>query len=157
MSREINISGSMTITKFGAHRERLVDFPFTFSFRADMLGSKGPLPGAILVPLAGVDVSLSQLTQPGWCGFHHQGLASGGDLGDDPSIYYVDIGVKDVLTGRFYPMLELQPGWKLPHYFSRNLLESYNQTGTGTGPANNTLHLISHIAPCNVYIGACEA
>ena len=157
MSREVVISGNLTAVKYGDNREKLVDFQFPFSIRADMVGNKGPLPGAILVPLAGVDVDLAQLTQPGWCCLHHQGLASGGSLGDDPSIYYVEVGIKDAAASLFYPLLELQPGWKLPVYPSRNLLEVYNATGTGTGPAVNTLHLISHIAPCNVFVGALEA
>jgi hypothetical protein len=135
---------------------QLMNVRHSGSFRVNVAGNKGPAPGAYDVPLTGLFVDLAELTAPGWCVFKHNGLTSGEDPGDDPSIYYVDYGIEDLISGRKLILGELQPGWEIPIYLSRNLLEAYNQTGTGTGPANNRLWLISHIAACNVSIEAYE-
>lgn len=156
MSREASIQYSVNVRKQSANGLLLLNHPFSHSFSIDMAGAKGPLPGSILVPLAGVTIDLSQLTAPGLCVFKHQGIADGTDPGNTPQIYYVEICVKDLLSGRSLPFMELQPGWEMPFYFSRNLLEAYNSTGTGTGPANNILQVRSYIKPCNLFIGAFE-
>ena len=157
MAREANIQASLTIRKSITAGGLVLNRQHSHAYQATVTGTKGPSPGAVLVPLVGVDIDLSQLTQPGWCWIKHLGLAAGTDPGTTPEIYYIDIGIKDILSGRFLPFMELQPGGELPFYFSRNLLEAYNQTGTGTGPANNTLHAIAYIAACNLSIEAYEA
>lgn len=157
MANEALISVALTIDKRSSNRQnQLINFPMKASFRSDVDGVKGPVPGALLVPLAGIDIDVSELTTPGLCWLQHQGLADFSDPGTDPSIYYIDVGIKDVLSGRFLPLLELHPGDAWPVRLTRNLLEAYNSTGTGTGPANNTLHAISHIAPCTLFVGAFE-
>ena len=157
MADEATFQNSLTIMKRSTTgAKQLLNFQKAVSFRATVTGTKGPLPGSILVPLTGVAVSLSQLTTPSIAWLHHQGLADGSDPGSNPSIYYVEVGVKDVLTSRFTPLLELWPGEEYPLRLSRNLLESYNSTGTGTGPANNSLWVMSHGAACTLWIGAFE-
>lgn len=157
MANEAAINVSLIVDKRSSNRnQQLLDLTKRVAFRSDIDGVKGPLPGSVLVPLAGIDIDLSELTTPGLCWLHNQGPADGTDPGTDPSIYYVDVGIKDSVTGIFYPLLELYPGDQFPLRLSRNLEESYNATGTGTGPAVNTLHMISYILPCNVYVGAFE-
>lgn len=157
MANEATFQIGLTISKRSTTGARnLLNFSKAVSFRSAVSGTKGPLPGSVLVPLAGVAISLAQLTTPSIVWLHHQGLADGSDPGADPSIYYVELGIKDILTGRFTPFPELWPGEEYAMRLSRNLLESYNSTGTGTGPANNSLWAISHIAPCTLWVGAFE-
>lgn len=157
MADECRISISMSIDKRSADKRLyLLDFTKKVSLISNIDGTKGPLPGSVLVPLTGIDIDLSQLTTPGICWFHHQGPSDETDPGSDPKIYYVDVGIKDSVTGIFYPMLELWPGDQFPLRLSRNLAESYNATGTGTGPAVNTLHMIAYVLPSNFYVGAFE-
>lgn len=160
MSREFTMTGRFKAFKRTTDgQERLLDDEQSVSIIRDLVGApNGPLPGSLLVPItsAGLDVDLSLLTAPGVCRFHHQGLADGTDPGTSRTMYYVDVGIRDVITGLVYPLLELVPGDKFAVPLSRNLLESYNLTGTGTGPPVNKLHLIAHVAPCRVFVGAFE-
>lgn len=156
MAREVNFNFSLNVRKVSENGLVILNEPLSHASVHDLVGAKGPLPGSLLISLTGTTISLAQLTTPGWCVFKHQGIADGTDPGDDPSIYYIDICIKDLISGRSLPFMELQPGMAVPFYFSRNLLEAYNSTGTGTGPANNVLEAQAYIKPCNLWIGAFE-
>ena len=157
MANEATINVGLSILKRSTNGlNYLLNPNYQHSFRSTVTGTKGPVPGSILVPLTGVDVDLSQLTTPGLCWLHHQGRSDGNDVGDDPSIYYVEYGIRDSITSVYWPLGELWPGDQFPLRLSRNLEESYNATGTGTGPPVHFLHLQSHIAACTVFVGAFE-
>lgn len=111
----------------------------------DVTGTKGPVPGAITVALAGTDIDLSQLTTPGVCWMINVDQTN-----------FVEIGIKEPATGFFYPFLELLPGIPALVVLSRNLLEEYTGTGTGTSAPTNKLHAKANGAPCVVRIEAFE-
>ncbi len=108
------------------------------------VGVGGPTPGAILVPTAGVDVDLSQLTVPGRVWFQNQ---------DDTN--YVEIGIHDGLL--FHPLMEILPGNVESIRFSRNIGEERDISGTGTTGTINTVHIIANGDACWVTIDAFEA
>lgn len=154
---EATITVGLSIRKRSADGQReLLDPNHSRGFRSPVSGTKGPVPGAVTVPLAGVDVDLSGLTIPGLCWMTHEGRADFADVGADPSIYYVEYGIKDALTNLFYPWGELWPGDAWPMRLSRNIREFYNSTGTGTGTPVNKVHLMTHIAPCIINFSAYE-
>ncbi len=106
---------------------------------------KGPVPGAITVPTAGINIDLSQLTTPGWAVFINEDATN-----------YVEWGIKEPATGFFYPIGEIGPGKEQPIFFSRNLLQEYTNTGTGTSAPTNYLHFKANTDSCNVSIEAYE-
>lgn len=116
------------------------------SFRADVEGSKGPVPGAITVTIAGTDVDLSELTQPALCRIQNL---------DDTN--FVEVGIREPGTSTFYPVLEILPGESYVMRLTRNLHEEYVGTGTGTSAATNFFHIKANTAPCNVLVEAFEA
>lgn len=136
MANEITVQFVAQLRKSEGSNE-LLGRPYQASFQIDMTGKKGPTPGALSVPAGGVAVSLAQLTTPGFCWVEHQGRLSGtADDGDT-----LMVGIRDPGTNVFYPMLELQPGWRWPLYLSRNILEEFAGTGTGTTAPGNELYL----------------
>ena len=115
------------------------------SFNADVSVGRGPTPGVLTVPTTGIDVDLSVLTQPGLCRMMNL---------DETN--YVEWGIEDPETGKFYPLGEMLPGEIVPFRFSRNLGE---EQGTGsssstTGPTTNTFHLRANAASCDVIVEA---
>jgi hypothetical protein len=136
MADEINVQNAVTMRKISGS-DVLLEKRYSRSFQADMTGKKGPTPGALTVDENGVNVSLSQLTEPGMCWIEHQGLLSGTATTSDR----VNVGIYETNTNKFYPLLELLPGEAYPVRLSRDLGEEI-QTGTGTDAVGNaTLHL----------------
>lgn len=116
------------------------------SFEATLSSFNGPCPGVISVGTSGTQVSLSQLTTPGPVWLHNL----------DPT-NYVEYGIRDPGSGKFYPMGELRAGEMALFRFSRNLLSDYTNTGTGTDGDVNYLWFKANTAACKVRIEAFES
>jgi hypothetical protein len=146
MSKEITVQSNLLIRKGNLNYRSPVS-----TFQADMDGTpKGPTPGVLSVPTTGVDVSLAQLTTPGWCQFTNLGRADGGD----DTQAYVQVGVHD--GALFHPLLELLPGESYPVRLARVIGEEEQATGTGTSAAINSLRLHAVGSVCNVVVEAFE-
>lgn len=114
------------------------------SFTATVTGRKGPTPGALTVPVAGVNVDLSQLTVPGLCRLQNQDATN-----------FVTVGIYDEATNRFHPIEEILPGESYVVRLSRELGYEYGTAGTAAD--RDHLHLRASIAPCVVLVEAFEA
>lgn len=118
------------------------------SFQADMDGSLGPTPGALIISVDGTDIDLGELAVPGFVVF---------DNFDDDNFYTV--GLWDPDTSLFYPMIEVGPGEFYPFKLSRFLFDQYGTGGLGTGTAgasNQILRAYADTADINGFVGAFE-
>jgi hypothetical protein len=140
MANEITVYAALQVKKGNTQYQSRPS-----SFRADMDGIGGPSPGAIQVPVSGIDVDFSQLDTPGWCRIQNLDATN-----------FVEYGVKDTLGGVFYPIGELEPGDCTVLRLSRNLGQSYATTGTGTGTEINTLHFKADTDTVKVLVEAFE-
>lgn len=135
MANEITIRNSLQIQNGNLdYRSRPT------SFRANMSGLDGPVPGAVSCAVApGTNIDLSELTTPGMCWVQNLDADN-----------YVTIGMFDPESDIFYPTLELLPGEFSVFRLSRDIQEELG-TGTGTvGPGTNRLRCIADTAACNV-------
>ncbi len=114
-------------------------------FRADVSAAKGPTPGILSIPTAGLSVAFSQLTTPGLCWVQNL---------DDTN--YVEYGIKDPGTGKFYPLGEILAGEFYALRFSRNLLSDYTNVGTGTDGDVNYLWFKANAAAVLVRVDCFE-
>lgn len=142
MADEVRVTAGLAI------RKGSLDYrgfgPSAYTDDIDATNPKGPVPGAVTVTTAGVDIDLSELTTPGYAEFINL---------DETN--FVEWGIREPGTSTFYPIGEIPPGGKAgPFKLSRNFLEEYVGTGT-TGPTNK-LHLKANTASCNVYVGVFE-
>lgn len=142
MANEVNVRTALTI------RKGVLDYrsnPQTFN--ADMVTNspKGSCPGSFTATLEGVAANLTELTTPGY-----------GWMQNLDSTNYVEWGIRDPATDAFYPLGELAPGETQVIHFSRNLLESYTNTGTGTTGSVNQLWFKANQAACNIMLHAFE-
>lgn len=140
MAKEASVSASLRINKGNLQYQSQPQ-----SFNCDVSGLKGPTPGAIDVPLGGVAVDLSALTTPGFYRI----------LNLD-STNYVELGIRDPGADIFYPLHEVGPGETYVGKFSRNILEEYAGTGTGTTAPGNQVWLKANGAACIVVVEAFE-
>lgn len=141
MSNEIQIMSSLTVNA-GTVQHRS---PKT-AYNDDMTGRKGPCVGTISVSTAGTEISVAQITVPGYI-----------ELTNLDSTNFVEYGIWDTETSVFYPIGELRPGGKPQLLFlSRNLRQEYTGTGTGTTGPTNKLWLKANSAACNVNIALFE-
>lgn len=138
MANEATINIGMSLNK---NNLNFKSNPVTF--RANLSGTKGPTPGAFTASLAGTDVDLSELTQPGL--IRIQNL--------DPT-NFVEWGIYD--GAEFIPVGELLPGEFYIFRMSRRFTNSYG-TGTGTIDSGNTLRFKADTAPVNVVVEAFES
>jgi len=115
------------------------------AFVADVEGVKGPTPGSLTIPVGGKSIDMGELTTPGFCWMTNL---------DDTN--YVEYGVYDPDTDRFYPLGEILPGEVYILRLARNLQEEYEGTGTGTSGPNNRLFFKANTADVNVRIEAFE-
>lgn len=115
-------------------------------FSADVTGEKGPTPGAVAVTTYGTDISLSQLTTPGFVRLMNLDATN-----------YVEYGIYYTAGNKFLPLGEIGPGESYVLKFSRNLFEDYAGTGTGTSADVNTFRIKANTASCNVLVEAFEA
>jgi hypothetical protein len=117
------------------------------AFTADMVGvARGPSPGAVNVAVAGTDVTFTQLTRPALC-----------RITNLDAVNYIEYGIRDASTNRWYPLGEVLPGEFYIIRLSRNLFREYPGTGTGSYAPADTLRLRANIAPCVALIEAFEA
>ena len=106
-------------------------------------GTKGPTPGALTATVAGIDVSLTELTTPGLCRIMNLDGTN-----------FVEVGIWDGST--FYPLMDLLAGETFVIRLSAALGQEFG-TGTGTtgGPVN-TLRIKADTASCDVLVEAFE-
>ena len=140
MANEARISLSLQITKGN------INFKSSpTAFLADVANTGGPSPGAVTVPLAGLDIDFSALTEPGLAFLQNY----------DPT-NYVELGIYEPTGAVYYPLLEFLPGECYIVRFSRNLLEQYAGSGTGTTGPENKVRLKAHVAACKFLVNAFE-
>lgn len=143
MANEATVRSSLTILKTSGNVNLLNYGGKPDSFAVDVTGTKGPCPGAVTVATAGTDIDLTELTTPGLVQFHNQDATN-----------YVEVGVKDASTGRFYPLFEVGPGESYVLKFSRNVGDEwYSTTGTDSG---NSLHAKANTDSVVLFVGAFE-
>jgi len=121
MANEARITSSLSIQKRDGTLI-LMDYNQPRQFVGTVTGTKGPTPGALTIPVGGKVVSLDELDTPGYYRITN--------LDTDN---YVEYGIRDPATNRFYPWGEILPGESYVGRFSRNVREEYQGTGTGTG------------------------
>lgn len=111
------------------------------TFLADVAEGTGPTPGEISVGVNGTDVDLTAVTTPGLCFLQNR---------DDTN--YVDYGVYDPESAKFYPLGRLLAGECFVLRLSPRIESEYG-TGTGTtGPTTNTLRMQANGAACRVLV-----
>lgn len=94
-----------------------------------MSGTNGPTPGAVTVPVSGVDISFAQLDAMG-------GL---GRFFNIDATNFITVGLRDKVTNVFYPFGDILPGefyiWRLSSKLPKD------EAGTGTFSGTNvTVH-----------------
>lgn len=123
MADEIELNLNININKGKlSFRQYPSNFKMTMTASGD-----GPYVGTLLIDTVGVDIDLSQLTDPGLCIIENQDATN-----------YVDIGIYDPETVRFYPIKKILPGTFWPIYLSDAFGYEWigTSTGTDTGPTN---------------------
>ena len=146
MANEAKISSSLQITKADGTITLIAYKSSPTAFSGTVTGTKGPAPGAIAVPVAGVDVNFSELVTPAYCRIMNQDATN-----------FVEYGIWDPEGATFYPLGEVLPGESYTLRLSRNLQEEFG-TGTGTtGADTNRLRIKADTAACNVLVEAFEA
>ena len=148
MADEAQVRASLSIRKTSGAKT-LIDYRSSPSaFNSDVTGTKGPTPGALTIPTGGKVVSFAELDTPGWCILHNEDATN-----------YVEWGVYDPDTDRFYPVGEIGPGESAgPFKFSRNFREDYIGTGTGTSSeGGNQFFMKADTADVVVSVEALEA
>lgn len=128
MANEITVRSSITINKNNLQFR----WPFQGSFQDDLNSGKGPSPGYLDIPTTGRDIYFTELTNPSWCIF--------ANLENDNGNYF-EYGIYDVQTRIFFPLGEVGPGQVMVLKLSRNLMEEYSQSGTGTTEPQNYLRV----------------
>ena len=141
MANEATVRSQLTITK-----DSLEYSSRPAAFTADVSGVGGPTPGLLSIPTTGEAVDLGELTTPGFC--RVQNL---------DSTNYVDLGIRDPDSNKFYPLIRLLPGETFVFRLSPDVGGEYG-TGTGTvGPSSNQIYLKANNAACKVLFEAFEA
>ena len=111
-------------------------------FRATMAGEKGPSPGSFVATAAGVDVDLTNLTNPG--------IAVLKNIDDEFGAVY---GVLD--GSDFFPLGDLLPGEQYVIRLSQFLGQTLG-SGTGTGGPAVAFHIRGIGGDANVSVEAFE-
>lgn len=142
MAREASISYQFNLKKGN------LSYSNRRSFRVDVTGTIGPLPGGVTIPKTGRIIDFQGfIVEPGLC-----------EVANFDETYSFEVGIFDLQINVFYPLMEVGPGEWWPFKLTRNLLEQYNDTGTGTSSPENKLMLKGMInpTPINGYFGAFE-
>ena len=152
MSDEIQVRASLQI-----RAGQLIFQSNPTGFNADMATAvpNGPTPGSLSVPLAGINVDLSQLTTPGMCFLYNVG--TGDTDTDDLGNSFVEYGMFDPTTAvhEFIPLGEILPGEGYVLRLSRFLGHEMGTTaGTGTTGQNSVLRLkaVGAVQHCQVFV-----
>lgn len=128
MSNEAKVVGRLSIIDTSTTTPLQYNGVGPGQFQADVTERKGPCPGALDIPEAGVDIDLTQLGTPGLGEVYNIGTA-----------FTFMLGIKDPQTGQFYPFAEYKPGECFPIRLSRYVEWQFG-TGTGSGTTTNKLH-----------------
>lgn len=138
MADEAQFHSSFTVKKDN------VDFrSYPTSFNVDVTGdAKGPTPGAVTATVAGVDVSLSELTTPGVCRIRNLG---------SNTVHY---GIHDGTN--FFPFGEVRPGCHADFVFSSMFGDALADTGTAD-EGDVTLRVLAENSDTDVTVEAFEA
>jgi len=140
MAGEIRITSNYQINK-----TPLVVYSQPGSFIATLNGNKGPSPGVLSVPITGLNVDLSKLTQPGICRIVNLDATN-----------YLTAGIWDPDTSLFYPFMEILPGEFFVFRLSRSILNS--ETGAGTTVlTDKSLRLLANSATINCIVEAFDS
>lgn len=118
MADEIRVISSLVVRK-----NNVVYNTSKTAFTADMSGKFGPAPGAVTIPVVGIEIDLSGFTTPGFLEISN--------LEDDGGNHF-EYGIYDPETLAFFPIGECLPGETYVLRLSRNIKEQYYGTGTGT-------------------------
>lgn len=145
MSSEATVMSLLSIRKTSGSTVLLEYQSRPGQFQADVNGTMGPVPGALLARTTGTVVDFGQLTIPGLCRIMNLGAT-----------YYFEYGIYDPQTDVFYPLGECMPGESYIIRLSRNLLEEYTGTGTGTTAATNQFMLKAFGGNTNALVEAFE-
>lgn len=145
MANEARVTNSLSIRKQSGTVIQIDYQSRPNSFSVDVTGTKGPVPGAVAISTGGTDVSFAELTTPSLCRIHNQDATN-----------YVEYGIWEPATSTFYPFGEIGPGETYILKLSRNFLEEYSGTGTGTTAPTNTFRMKANGAACNVLVEAFE-
>jgi len=137
MANEVTIGASIAV-----QQGSLIYESRPKQFNADMTGKKGPTPGAVSIEVAGTDISLAELTTPGFA-----------RLVNLDTTNYVEFGIWDGLE--FIAVGELGPGEISVFKFSRNFGNSVG-TGTATTDTGNTFRMKASVAACNCLVEVFE-
>ncbi len=140
MTSEAQIHSSLQITK---PNEKLEYRSSPTAFKATVTGAKGPVPGALAITTAGVDIDFSELTQPALCRLQNLDTTN-----------YVDYGIWDPEGGKFYPLGALLPGETYVIRLSPNLHEEFGEGAGTTGADTNRLRLKANTAACDCVVDA---
>lgn len=143
MADEAQVNCSLRIRKISGS-VILLDHPHNRSFRATVVGTKGPTPGALTVDLDGESIAFAELTTPGLCWIEN-----------NDGVNRIEWGIMD--SGIFHPVGEVLPGEAYPIRLSRNLGEEHTEPGTGTTGPVNTFYVKAYGAPVNCGVHAYEA
>ena len=117
-------------------------------FQADMSGNRGPSPGAFLATTDGVDIDLSNLSNPGVCILKN--------LDDSTTGNAVTFGVWDETNSVFYPYQKLLPGEQYPLRLAVDIEDEYSGTSTSTTATVTTWRVKSENADVPVSVEAFE-
>ena len=130
MANEISVNSSLVI------RKGSLLYQSRPNFTTNLFGLRGPTPGAQHVTVKGIDVSFSELLYPG-------GICC--ILNVDPN-NYVNYGVRDTTSNRYWPLGELLPGEGYIMRLSRVLGQDF---GTGTGSTASGQTCVFHMKAPN--------
>ena len=144
MADEAQVRVSLSIRKTSGIIT-MIDYQSRRAFSADVTGTKGPTPGALTIPVGGKVVSFEELSTAGFCMLHNLDTTN-----------YVEYGIRDPDSDRFYPLGEIGPGETYILKLTRNLNEEYIGTGTGTSSPGNQFFMKANTADVVVSVECFE-
>lgn len=141
MANEITMNVSMSVVKVDPTTNiQMVYATFQGQNKVTLTGNSGPYVGTLAVPTTGIAVSLAGVEGgiPGAAWLYNQ----------DPT-NPVSVGTRDILTGKFSPLLRLLPGMKYPIYLDPHL--GIEESGAGSVSAGtDQLFLKAFNGTCKV-------
>lgn len=141
MADEATIRSSLSITK-----DNIEYRSYPNDFTADVTGAKGPTPGSVTVTAAGTDISLAELTVPGFC-----------RIGNQDSTYSMMVGIWDESTSTFHPFQEIAPGEYYTIRMARYIGNEFGSaTSTATSGSGNKLRIKSMGGSCTALVEVFE-
>lgn len=144
MADEATIISSLQINGSGNLQYR----SYPTSHLATVTGNAGPEPGLVVATTTGTVVTFDSLTTPALCVIRNL-----------DSTNFIDYGIYDPDTNKFYPLGEVLAGESYVLRFSRNMEEEFGTSGGDTGTTGtdaNRLMVRANAANVNVSIEAFE-